>query len=176
MEFGFALFYTLFRVGMFIVFRLVFKHSKFLNLKRNNKNLRCKSFFKIAFVTQRKWFTLIKYINQNDFSKRKLEKILLIISKKSFLFISLIAVYKFCFVCLKQTCLVCNFETGFVSEILMKLCKSVETLRTMNNPTSEWIKLRNLSPVYTTFSIQCTLHSSNRTFVRFFCINQTTSR
>ena len=75
---------------------------------------------KFAFIKQSKIFTLIKDINQNDFSKQ-LENIFgtsISLNQRKNLAL-----------CNKsKICLTCNFEKDFASQILVKPFKNLKTL------------------------------------------------
>ena len=104
---------------------------------------------KFAYIAHNKIFTLIKKINQNDFSKQLVKSFSIFQFKRSIFSISLVKV-KNVFYVIKAY--LSNFKIEFVSQIFVKLLKSLTTF--FNGPCNHTHELLQVNVF--TVNVTCT--------------------
>ena len=106
---------------------------------------------KFAYIAHNKIFTLIKKINQNDFSKQLVKSfsIFYFLFKRSIISISLVKV-KIVFYVIKAY--LSNYKIEFVSQIFVKLLKSLTTF--FNGPCNHTHELLQVNVF--TVNVTCT--------------------
>ena len=104
---------------------------------------------KFAYIAHNKIFTLIKKINQNDFSKQLVKSFSIFQFKRSIFSISLVKV-KIVFYVIKAY--LSNYKIEFVSQIFVKLLKSLTTF--FNGPCNHTHELLQVNVF--TVNVTCT--------------------